>query len=122
MPSTANLDIYQGDDYPAFVAVADSDGAPADLTGYTAKAQIRVNVADRAPEVVVEIDCTITGSDIYLSIPHAKTIDLTGINYVWDLQLTSASGIITTILAGKVRVSLEVTRDVVGRGRVYAYR
>jgi len=111
MPDRADLQIYQGDDYAATVTVSNPDGTPADLSACTPRAQIREDVADEAPTVIVEIAATIAGSDVNLFIPHTDTTLLAG-GYVWDLQLTDGDGLITTVVAGKVRATQEVTRPV----------
>jgi hypothetical protein len=111
MPSTANLAIYQGDDYSAIVSVTDGSGTSADLTGYTPQAQIRLGPADTNSIVVVEIVTSLTlPNTINLSIPHSITTQLSGL-YAWDLQLIKPDASIETILAGKVQVTLEVTRE-----------
>ena len=108
--SKADLAIYQGSSYAATVTVAYTDGSPVDLTGYTAKAQLRNGAADCNPEVVYEIGTSITLPDkVTLSIPHATTSTLKG-RYAWDLDLTSPEDAITTILAGNANVTAEVTR------------
>ena len=104
-----SLNIYQGDDYVGLVRVTNVDGTPADLTGYTAQAQIRRAVADTDPVVVAEIATLIAGNIVNLSVAHAVTVALSG-RYVWDLQLISGAGTITTIAAGKVPITQEVTR------------
>lgn len=108
--STAHLSLYQGDDFVGVVSVFDSAGEAADLTGYTAKAQIRRSFADNDPTVACEIDTVITSPDVHLTIPGADTAALIG-KYVWDLQLVSAAGAVTTILSGNVAVTQEVTRS-----------
>jgi hypothetical protein len=111
VPSTANLVIYQGDDYAAVVTVSDGSGTSPDLTGYTPQAQIRLGPADNNPTVVVEIAASLTlPNTINLSIPRDITTQLSG-NYSWDLQLTKPDATIETILAGSVHVALEVTRE-----------
>ena len=106
----ANLDIFQGDDWSATVEVTNADGTPADITGYTAKAQIRRDVADEARRVEVEITTSVASPNVNLSIPHAQTQALSTGSYVWDLQLTSPADSIVTVLAGAVVVTREVTR------------
>ena len=106
-----NLLVYQGDDYAAIVTVTDSTGAPADLTGYTARAQIRRAMADQS-EVVYEMGAQITGDEIALSIPHAVTETLSG-RYRWDLELVSAGDAVSTLLGGSVVVTPEVSRATV---------
>jgi hypothetical protein len=111
MPSTANLAIYQGDDYAAIVTVNDGSGTSPDLTGYTPQAQIRLGPADTNSIVVVEIAATLNlPNTINLSIPRSITTQLSG-GYSWDLQLIKPDATIETILAGKVQVTLEVTRE-----------
>ena len=106
----ANLDVMQGDDYAASVFITNADGTPADIDGYTAQAQIRRDVADEARRVEVEITTTVESPNVTLSIPHAQTQLLTASSYVWDLQLTSPTNGIVTVLAGAVVVTREVTR------------
>lgn len=115
MPTSAAMPIYQGDDLNAIVEVKDSTGAAADLTGYAAAAQIRKRVADFEPEVTVEIETVVASPNVYLSIPKTITETLKG-QYVWDLQLTSDTGVVTTVLMGKVNVLQEVTREA-GKGK-----
>lgn len=109
MAGQANLDIYQGDDYAASVTVRNADNTAADITGYTASAQIRRAVADVDAVIVATITCTVQSPLVLLALTHTQTEALTG-RYVWDLQLTSAGGAVTTVLEGNVIVDAEVTR------------
>ena len=110
MPLTnSNIDIYQGDDYAATVTVYNADGTPADITDYTARAQIRRAVADAEPVVTAEFTAVVQSPEIQLSLSHDVTAVLGG-RYVWDLQIVSEAGTVTTILAGKVIAIAEVTR------------
>jgi hypothetical protein len=111
MPSNYDLIIYEGDALRFTVTVKDSAGVPVDLTGYTAKAQLKTNFADASP---VDFDCTITTPEtdgvvsVYLS--PATTAALTaGSSYIWDFQLTSPDSDVRTYLAGDVTVVPEVT-------------
>jgi hypothetical protein len=108
MPSRADLRIYQGDDFGAVVTV--NGGTPPDvIAGYTALAQIREDTADNCPDVAAEIVTEVASPVINLTIPRDVTVTLCG-EYVWDLQLIDPSGIVSTILAGSVVVTSEVTR------------
>ena len=110
MPSSANIAIYQGDDYAAVVTVTDGSDTPPALTGYTAQAQIRVQPADGDCRVVVEMATSFTLPNlINLSIPRDQTVQMSG-QYVWSLQLTDPSGAVQTILVGTVLVTRSVTR------------
>ena len=108
MVQRADLDIYQGDDFGATVQVSNPDGTPADLTGYTARAQIRASYADIMP-AYTDLGATVAaGGVVNIMLASAATRQLGA--GVWDLQLTDAGGRTSTILAGSVRVTKEVTR------------
>lgn len=109
-----DLPLYQGDSFNGIVTITNADGTPADLTGCTARAQIRRAVADTAPDVAAEIECVITLPDrVFISLTSSQTGALSG-QYVWDLQLTTPTPVVTTIAGGKVTVTQEVTRDSAG--------
>ena len=110
MAGRADLAIYQGDDYAATVTVSNPDGTAANLAGYVAEAQIRAVLGDTSASPVASLACAISGSVVSLSLTHDQTKAFTSAGYVWDLQLISPSGWITTILAGQVWVTLEVTK------------
>ena len=111
MPVTrTDLAIQQGADYAATVTVEYIDGTAVDLTGWSAKAQLRNGSADCNPEVIYEIGTTISLPDqVILNIPHVTTATLKG-RYAWDLDLTSPEDAITTVLAGNANVTPEITR------------
>jgi hypothetical protein len=111
MLSKANLEIYQGDDYQGTVTVTNGSTPPDQvLAGYTAQAQIRNGPADKNSAVVIQIQTAVTSPNVLLTIPKAQTVTLQKSPYAWDLQLTAPDGTITTILAGQVIVTPEVTR------------
>ena len=106
-----DLYIYQGDDFTAEVEVMNPDGTPADLATYVTRAQIRADAADNAPDVIIDIETTLINDNvILLFIDHNKTLTLGASSYVWDLQVTNEVGVISTIVRGRVLVTLEVTR------------
>jgi len=110
MPDKQNLSIYAGDDYAADVIVTSSDGEPADLTGYTAQSQIRTSVSDTSPDGVAQFSCSIAGNIVTIVLTHDVTKLLTRSTYYWDLQIIDSLGWITTLLAGQVSVSKEITK------------
>lgn len=108
VPAGLDLVIYQGDDFRIRLGMRELGGTPVDLTGATARAQIRRTPADA--EVVAEFVCAITGpGDIDLHLPHDITATLTG-DGAWDCQVTYPSGDVTTMAYGAVHTTPEVTR------------
>ena len=110
-PGWADLLLYQGDDWAAIVRVYLPNNEPAELTGYTARAQIRRASADADPIVAYSFAPVVQMSDIILSVPAASSALLQG-SYLWDLELlTPEPDVVTsTILRGNVQVVAEVTR------------
>lgn len=109
--TTADLFVYQGDTPGWTVNVTDEGGTPVDISGYTAKAQIRRAAADADPEVAAEMSAVVQSPFVHLALTASQTAAMTG-RYVWDLQLSGAGGEVITIMAGKVTVRAEVTREV----------
>lgn len=109
LPLQVDLTLYRGDDFFLDVEVTDSGGAPFDLTGYTAAAQIRAT-ADAADPPAASFDPVIAGSTIHLHLPHGEATGLPTPNGAWDVQITDATGIVTTLAFGAVTTTPDVTR------------
>jgi hypothetical protein len=110
MAGIVGLNIYAGDDYEAVVTVVDDQGNPFDLTGYVAQSQIRTSLTDNSPTPAATFACTINSNQITMILDHTQTAGLTKSGYVWDIQVIDASGWITTLLAGGVSMTMEVTK------------
>lgn len=105
-PKPVDLYLQAGDDITLEIAVVDQAGAVFDLTGYTAEAQIR-GTAD-AP-LSADFVGTVLADKITLVMDSATTTTLP-VKAVWDCQVISATGTVTTVAAGKVTVAAEVSR------------
>lgn len=106
-PGTYDLKLYHGDTYRYRFTCYSSTGN-ADLTGVTAKAEIR---AASGGAVLATPRCTVTQPniiDMVIDTPMWATLR----GGVWDLQLTYASTTppsVVTIIAGTVTVTPDVT-------------
>jgi|SRR6188768_2855151 hypothetical protein len=108
---TEDLEIYQGDDYVVTVTVKKADGTAADLTGHTAKAQIRRTPADSGP-VMAEFGTQVQLPNlVILTLTAIQTLPLAG-TYFWDVQIKSSAGAVTTLARGRVLSPQEITREV----------
>jgi hypothetical protein len=113
-PGKFRLSLYRGDTYRwKFTLWADTaKTAPADLTGATAAAQIRSTSNDGR---VATLTCAIEAPNIVnaeLTAAQSANLPPQGMRAQWDLQITWASGEISTVLAGNVDVAGDVTRAV----------
>ena len=112
-PATYNIAIYQGDD-DAFVLTYSTGGTIADLTGFTAKMDVRTNRSATSTVATFSsaagtISIDAPNGKITVPLSHAVTGALAPADYVYDLQIISASGAVTTIVAGLFTVVQEVT-------------
>lgn len=107
--------IEQGATFTVPLVWKDSNGRLVDLTGYTARMQIRASVS--APDVLLEL--TSGNGRIVLDIPTAtitlkltatETAAITWTKGVYDLEMMTSQGAVTRLLQGQVSVSKEVTR------------
>ena len=106
MAQQAGLSVYRGDDLVITVTVTNPDGSNANLAGYTAQAQFRPTPNGA---LAASFACSIFGNVVTCTMANTVTAALSHTAYVWDFQLTSPTGWITTLLAGPVDVTLDVT-------------
>lgn len=105
LPSNVNLEIWQGDAQRYDITLTGADGVAIDLTGATAAAVVRESFT--APTSYA-FQCTITANKIALYMSSTVSKSMPAGNYVWNLQLTAASGDVRTYMAGDVVVYPEV--------------
>lgn len=117
------LTIDQGATFSVSIVWKNSDGTVKDLTGYTAKMQIRENYSEVNPLETLSTsngEIVITDNTIVMSLPPSRTSAIpvdTGQSsippkskYVYDLELTDTANNVTRLLYGAVEVTAEVTK------------
>lgn len=115
LPATLPLALYRGDTYAwRFTLYADdAKTQPADLTGVTAKAEIR---AFTGATPAIAMACVVTLPNIIdVKLPanawSPMTLAKSGVA-IWDLQLTYSSGEVKTIIRGDVTITGDITDSV----------
>jgi hypothetical protein len=108
LPVIVNLVLYGGDDFALILAVSDPTGDPADLSGATARAQIRERPSRDAP-VLAEFGTELDGGGlITLHLAAADAADLPE-RTVYDVRLNTGTS--TALIAGDIQMFPQVTRD-----------
>lgn len=106
LPGNADFSMWQGDFQDFTVKINDSLGAPIDLTGSTAQAVIKASFS--APTTYT-FTCTIqNGNEVRIYMPSVDSELIPAGDYVWNFQITNASGDVRTYLAGDVKVYAQV--------------
>lgn len=113
IPGVYNKAIYQGDD-DALIAIWSSGGAVVNLTGYSAKMQVKLSkntAAALATFTTADGSIIIDGVNGKVTVPitAAMAASLNPGDYYYDLQLTAGSGANSTILSGTFSVVQQVT-------------
>lgn len=122
--AAGNYDILveQGATFEQTLTIEDPDGEPIDLTGATCRGQIRKTYSDlkKLADIQVEIVSPATDGKMLMKITSDQTKAIPvekaessakkTTDYVYDLELTEASGSITRLLEGLAKISPEVTR------------
>lgn len=85
-----------------------------DLTGATIKMQLRKNYSDTSAALsltsVSSAGITITDAATGQFKINSQIIDIEVYNYVYDIQITLASGVVKTYVQGGFNITNEVTR------------
>lgn len=109
MATKANLIIDQGASYSTTIDILDEDGEPINLTNYTGAAQMRKHYTSTTATSFVVTLGGVEGT-LTLSMSANTTANLSAGRYVYDVELTSDSGLISRVLEGIVTVTPNVTR------------
>jgi tRNA threonylcarbamoyladenosine modification (KEOPS) complex Pcc1 subunit len=112
--TTYDILIEQGATFSQVITYKES-GVAVNLTGYTARMQVRSTL--ESATTVVELTTANgrialggTAGTITLTISATDTAGLTAGRGVYDLELVSGSGIVTRLLQGVATISRNVTR------------
>lgn len=113
IPGNYDFTIYQGSSFSKVITWRDGANNVMNLTGYTARMQIRQRLTG---DILIELTTANgrislggTAGTITLEISAADTSAIT-LDGVYDLELVSGSGIVSRLLQGSVTLSKEVTR------------
>lgn len=109
-PADQDLTITRGDTETLVVTITSDGSTPINITGRTYRAQIRSS--QDSTTIKASFTCTVSNGaagqvTCTLSAADSATLPV-GIAF-WDLEET-ASGVVSTILAGNVTVIADVTR------------
>ena len=110
MAVVANITVDQGSLFDSTIDVEDASGNPADLTGYTARGQIRKTYSS---STAVDFSASVTdpsGGKIKITLTGTQTQGMKAGRYVYDVEVVSSGGSVTRVVEGQVEVTPRVTR------------
>lgn len=114
MAQKENLSIDQGVTYKHRFDYVDTTNTPIDISGYTARMQIRESVDDTVTvyDSTVGSDIEIDGPNgtVTLTIPATTTEAFTFSAGVYDIEIVSSQSEVIRLVEGRVKIRPEVTR------------
>ena len=104
----------KGDTFDEVAFQLKINDAAVNLTGATIKMQLRKNYTDTSAALsltsVSSAGITITDAETGQFKINSQIIDIEVYNYVYDIQITLASGVVKTYVQGGFNITNEVTR------------
>lgn len=109
MAVVSNLVLDQGTTFSVVIGYNDNVGDPIDLTGYTARSQMRKSYySSNATSFTSNISSAIDG-EITLSLTAAETANVKAGRYLYDVEIVSGNTVIR-VVEGIVTVMPEITK------------
>lgn len=109
MAVKANLIIDQGSSFSVTITVQDTTESVIDLTGFTGASQIRKHFSS-ANSTAFTVGLGGIQGTVALSMNAATTNSLVAGRYVYDVELTSSSNVVSRVVEGIVTITPSVTR------------
>ena len=113
-PGILNLTFSQGATWKLSMTYTNSTGDPIDLSDYSARMQARPSYesATKVLDLANGTGITLGGTagTIDLLVPANTTAAIGAAQYVYDLEIASASNEVTRVVEGTLLVTPEVTR------------
>lgn len=110
MAISTNLYIDQGSDFSVSVNITESDGTAKNLTGYTARAQLRKSYYSKTNVTFTSAVTAPAEGEVTISLTNAQTANIKAGRYVFDVETVSNANAVTRILEGMVIINPEVTK------------
>lgn len=109
MATKANIYIDQGSTFSTTVTITDINGDPIDLTGYTGAGQMRKSyTSSTAYNFTISVGNT--SGVVTLSMTANATANIAGGRYLYDVELTSNTGLVSRVVQGIATVNPNITK------------
>jgi len=109
MAVTSNLLLDQGADFAVTVYFNQEGGDPKDLTGWSARSQLRKSYYSSTATTITANISDASNGEITLSLTANATANIKAGRYVYDLEVANA-GSVLRVIEGIITVMPEVTK------------
>ncbi len=109
-----NIVADQGATFSRNIFWKDENGAPINITDYTARMQVRERYVSTSTvlSLVSPTNIALGGGSgsIVITASATSMAGITAGDYVYDLEMVASNGVVTRLLQGSFKVTPEVTR------------
>ena len=107
--------LVRGDDWSLKLNIT-SGSNPVDINGYTYYWTLKEKVDDSDSAAALQVTASPTGAsasagEVVLNASAATTTQITPQTYNYDVQQINDSGVVQTLLLGKIKVVKDITRS-----------
>lgn len=110
MATVTNLYVDQGAFYRTYVTVANTDGSPLDLTGFTAASQMRKSYQSSTAFNFTTSISNPTQGRVRVELSSDQSRVIPAGKYLYDIEVTSPTGERTRVVEGIVLINPEITK------------
>ena len=110
MATTSNIFIDQGSNYSNIITVSGTNGAALNLTGYTVASQMRKSYTSSTAYSLNPTIYNATGGQVRMILTAVQSAAIPPGRYLYDLEITSASGVKTRVVQGVATVTAQITQ------------
>ena len=110
MATVSNLYVDQGAFYRTYVTVANTDGTPLDLTGFTAASQMRKSYASSTVYNFTSSIYNASQGKVRLQLTNTQSEAIPAGRWLYDVEIRSPSGAVTRVVEGIVTVNPQITQ------------
>lgn len=110
MATISNLYVDAGSTYSNIITVAGSNGAPLNLTGYTVASQMRKSYQSTSYYSFTASIYIAGQGKIRLQLTDEQSEVIPPGRYIYDVEITSPTGVATRVVEGIVTVTPQITK------------
>jgi len=111
IPADHDIIVYRDRDFTKVFVLKDSDGVVINLTGYSARAEIRPTKESTTLTVAFTSTVTPAEGKVALELTDTQALAIAAGKYWWDLVLTNPVGKRESYVEGSCSVKPTVTRE-----------
>lgn len=111
MATINNLFVDAGSDYSNIVTVAASNGQLLNLTGYTVASQMRKSYSSTTAYAFTADIFNALNGQVRLRISSAASSVIPAGRWLYDVEITSSSGVKTRVVEGIVTITPQITQS-----------